>query len=153
MMFADTRGVQPILCNHRSTVKEFKARKNYKFITQNYHATPTRRDTGLEINAIPTAAGHPINSNVSACSTASGVPHTTTTSPTLNTVSGAGSRPTMPSRRNALTAAFAQVGAFPFTSTQDAAMIVTLQPGQYSVQVSGVGGTTGVALVEVYQLH
>jgi len=54
---------------------------------------------------------------------------------------------------SALTAAFAQVGAFPFTSTQDAAMIVTLQPGQYSVQVSGVGGTTGVALVEVYQLQ
>jgi len=53
----------------------------------------------------------------------------------------------------ALTAAFAQVGAFPLTSPQDAAMIVTLQPGQYTAQVSGVGGCTGVALIEVYQMQ
>ena len=44
-----------------------------------------------------------MSSRVSACSTASGVPHTTTTSPSLKSVSGAGSRPTMPSRRTALT--------------------------------------------------
>jgi hypothetical protein len=30
--------------------------------------------------------------------------------------------------------------------------LVTLQPGVYSAQVSGVGGTTGVALVEVYEM-
>ena len=35
-----------------------------------------------------------MRSRVSACSTASGVPHTTTTSPSLNRVSAAGSRPT-----------------------------------------------------------
>jgi len=51
-----------------------------------------------------------------------------------------------------LSAAFAQVGAFTLTSPLDAAMIVTLQPGEYSVHVSGGDGTTGVALVEVYQL-
>src|SRR5664279_3988578 len=48
---------------------------------------------------------YPISSSVSACSTASGVPQTTTTSPSLNRVSAPGSRPTMPSRRTSLTAA------------------------------------------------
>ena len=33
-----------------------------------------------------------------------------------------------------------------------AAMLVTLQPGLYSAQVSGVGNTTGNVLVEVYDL-
>ena len=49
--------------------------------------------------------------------------------------------------------AFAQVGAFalPAIST-DAALLVTLQPGLYTVQVSGVGATTGVGLVEVYDM-
>jgi hypothetical protein len=31
-------------------------------------------------------------------------------------------------------------------------MVVTLPPGSYTAQVSGVGNTTGVALVEVYDL-
>lgn len=49
--------------------------------------------------------------------------------------------------------AFSSVGAFSLTAgSRDAAIIVTLQPGTYTAQVSGVGGTTGVALVEVYQL-
>ena len=53
-----------------------------------------------------------------------------------------------------LLAAFAQVGAFPMASpgSRDAAMVVTLVPGNYTAQVSGAGGTTGVALVEVYEL-
>ena len=53
----------------------------------------------------------------------------------------------------ALTAAFASVGAFalPSATSKDAALVLTLQPGNYSVQVSGVANTTGVALVEVYQ--
>ena len=47
----------------------------------------------------------------------------------------------------------AQVGAFPLASgSADCAVIVTLQPGAYTVQVSGVGGTTGVALAEVYEV-
>ena len=54
----------------------------------------------------------------------------------------------------AFTAAFAQVGAFALggTSSRDAALLVTLPPGSYTAQVSGVGNTTGVALVEVYEL-
>ena len=53
-----------------------------------------------------------------------------------------------------LTAAFSQVGAFALISPSslDAALLATLQPGQYSVQVSGVNNTTGVALVEVYEV-
>lgn len=47
--------------------------------------------------------------------------------------------------------ASAQVGAFPLTAgSKDAALLLTLQPGVYSVQVTGVGNTTGVALIEVY---
>jgi len=45
------------------------------------------------------------------------------------------------------------VGAFslPLLS-RDAAFVTTLAPGNYTVQVSGVGGTTGVALVEIYEV-
>jgi hypothetical protein len=50
--------------------------------------------------------------------------------------------------------AFARVGAFALGSSvsQDAAMLVTLPPGSYTAQVSGVGDTTGVALIEVYEV-
>jgi hypothetical protein len=52
-----------------------------------------------------------------------------------------------------LTAAFAQVGAFALPATsRDAAVLVTLDPGNYTVEVSGTGGTSGTALVEVYEL-
>ena len=45
----------------------------------------------------------------------------------------------------------AQIGAFALTSDSlDAAFVITLQPGVYTVQASGVGDTTGVALVEIY---
>jgi M6 family metalloprotease-like protein len=45
----------------------------------------------------------------------------------------------------------AQVSAFALTAgSRDAAFVVTLPPGAYTVQASGVGATTGVALVEVY---
>jgi hypothetical protein len=37
-------------------------------------------------------------------------------------------------------------------SSQDAVLLVTLAPGPYTAQVSGVGDTTGVALVEVYEI-
>ncbi|MBL9200636.1 MAG: S8 family serine peptidase [Opitutaceae bacterium] len=54
----------------------------------------------------------------------------------------------------ALTAAFAQVGAFALASaSRDAALLVTLPPGSYTVQLSGVGGTNGVGLIEVYELQ
>ncbi len=53
----------------------------------------------------------------------------------------------------ALANAFAAVGLMPLPATsKDAAAIVTLTPGVYTIQVSGVGGTSGVALAEVYAL-
>jgi hypothetical protein len=53
----------------------------------------------------------------------------------------------------ALTAAFNQVAAFPLpASSRDAALLTTLQPGNYTVEVTGVGGTTGTAIVEVYEV-
>lgn len=48
---------------------------------------------------------------------------------------------------------FSAVGAFGLTAgSRDAALVVSLAPGSYTAQVSGVGGTTGVALVEVYEV-
>ena len=47
----------------------------------------------------------------------------------------------------------AQVGAFALTSgSADCALIVNLTAGAYTVQVSGVSGSTGVALAEVYEV-
>jgi hypothetical protein len=44
-------------------------------------------------------------------------------------------------------------GGFALTAgSKDAALIVNLAPGSYTAQVSGVGATTGVALVEIYEL-
>ncbi len=44
-------------------------------------------------------------------------------------------------------------GAFPLgNGSRDAAMIVMLPPGAYTVQLSGVGNTTGVGIVEVYDV-
>ena len=52
-----------------------------------------------------------------------------------------------------LTAEFTQVGAFPLDATsRDAALVVTLPPGAYSAQVTGQEGTSGIALVEIYEL-
>jgi hypothetical protein len=48
---------------------------------------------------------------------------------------------------------FGSVGAFALaTQSRDAALVATLPPGSYTAQVSGAGGTTGVALVEVYEV-
>jgi len=50
-------------------------------------------------------------------------------------------------------AAFTAAGAFALPSgSKDAALVITLEPGGYTVVVSGVGGTTGNALVEIYDL-
>jgi hypothetical protein len=47
----------------------------------------------------------------------------------------------------------AAVGAFALaTGSADSAQIVTLVPGAYTMQVSGVGNTTGIALAEVYEV-
>jgi hypothetical protein len=34
----------------------------------------------------------------------------------------------------------------------DSAILIVLPPGNYTAEVSGVGGTTGTALVEVYEI-
>jgi hypothetical protein len=52
-----------------------------------------------------------------------------------------------------LTGAFATVGAFSIANTsRDAAILITLPPGSYTAQVTGANETTGIALVEVYEL-
>lgn len=52
-----------------------------------------------------------------------------------------------------LRSAFEKVYAFPLAEeSKDAAVAVTLQPGAYSIVVSGVGNLTGIALVELYEL-
>lgn len=53
----------------------------------------------------------------------------------------------------ALRAAFSQAGAFPFAAgSRDAALVIDLMPGNYTIQVNGVAGATGTALVEMYDL-
>ncbi len=43
------------------------------------------------------------------------------------------------------------VGAFPLpANSADSAMLVTLEPGSYTVSISGVNNTTGVGLMEIY---
>ena len=52
-----------------------------------------------------------------------------------------------------LIAASTPVGAFALQAgSKDAALLITLQPGTYTVQVTGVANTTGVALIEVYDV-
>lgn len=52
-----------------------------------------------------------------------------------------------------LGSAFLAVGAFPMpAASADAALLVTLPPGSYTAQVSGVNNGTGIALVEVYDV-
>jgi Tol biopolymer transport system component len=49
--------------------------------------------------------------------------------------------------------AAAQVGAFPLASgSKDSVILINLPPGTYNATVSGVGGATGVGLVEVYEV-
>jgi hypothetical protein len=46
------------------------------------------------------------------------------------------------------------VGAFALgPGSKDAAMVVLLAPGAYSVQARGADGGSGVALVEVYEIR
>ncbi len=52
-----------------------------------------------------------------------------------------------------LQAAFDAVSAFPLpTTSKDAAVLVTLAPGAYTAQVSGAGGSTGIAILELYEM-
>lgn len=48
----------------------------------------------------------------------------------------------------------AKVGAFGLKAgSSDSAIVATLPPGTYTAQVAGAGGSTGVALVEIYELR
>jgi hypothetical protein len=50
--------------------------------------------------------------------------------------------------------AAAQVGAFPLrTGSRDAALLVELDPGLYTVRVRGKSEVNGIALVEVYEVR
>jgi YVTN family beta-propeller protein len=52
-----------------------------------------------------------------------------------------------------IASAAASVGAFALASgSADCALVASLTPGAYTVQVSGVGNSTGVALAEVYEV-
>jgi hypothetical protein len=51
-----------------------------------------------------------------------------------------------------LPAAASAAGTFQFTSTKDSAFVITLDPGVYTVQLSGKAGTQGVGLLEIYEL-
>lgn len=52
-----------------------------------------------------------------------------------------------------IAAAAAQVGAFAFPAgSRDAALLTTLNPGSYTVNVESVTGSTGTALVEAYEV-
>ena len=52
-----------------------------------------------------------------------------------------------------LASSFNAVGAFALPAgSRDAAVVVALSPGNYSAQVAGVANTTGIALIEVYEL-
>lgn len=53
----------------------------------------------------------------------------------------------------AISTAMAKVGAFPFaTGSGDSAVLITLSPGQYTAKVAGLNDTTGVAIIEVYDV-
>lgn len=53
----------------------------------------------------------------------------------------------------AMAAAFRAVGAFDLPAdSRDAALLATLAPGNYTAEVKGVADTTGVAIIEVYEV-
>jgi hypothetical protein len=51
---------------------------------------------------------------------------------------------------SAANAAQIQASGFAPTNALEAAMLVTLQPGAYTVILSGAGGATGTGIVAVY---
>jgi hypothetical protein len=53
-----------------------------------------------------------------------------------------------------LSSAMQRAGAFPLSANTglDAAVVLTLAPGNYTAQVSGAAGSTGLALFELYEL-
>jgi hypothetical protein len=65
----------------------------------------------------------------------------------------AGPSPVAADAMPATGAIMSAVGAFPLApGSGDCAMVVTVPPGSYSVQVDGLNGSTGYALFEYYEL-
>jgi len=58
------------------------------------------------------------------------------------------------SNQNAVAAAEASTGAFAYTNTSshDSALVLTLQPGSYTVQATSSSGISGTTLIEVYEV-
>ena len=49
---------------------------------------------------------------------------------------------------------FTKVGAFPYTTGSiDTALVLELEAGDYTVQLSGANNTTGIGLIEVYEIR
>jgi hypothetical protein len=64
-----------------------------------------------------------------------------------------GASPSPAKVRAATAADMLAVGAFKLhVNSSDSAMVLTLPPGAYTAAISGVDGTTGIALIESYQL-
>jgi len=51
-----------------------------------------------------------------------------------------------------LDATFTATGAFAFVDRQESALRVTLNPGQYTLHVTGFDESSGVGIVEVYEV-
>ena len=57
-------------------------------------------------------------------------------------------------KATAIAAAATHVGAFVWPlGSKDAALLVALAPGPYTVVVRGVGNATGIALIETYDIN
>lgn len=57
------------------------------------------------------------------------------------------------STQDSLRSAADRAGAFPLQSGRDAALLISLPPGSYTARLAGVGGGSGVGLIEVYELR
>ena len=54
----------------------------------------------------------------------------------------------------ALAAVFGVVGAYTISpGSQDSVVLVTLPPGAYTAEVTGLGNTSGIATLEVYEVY
>lgn len=81
-----------------------------------------------------------------------GVPRTLA-DPKLEVYSGASKIAENDNWAASLAPTFTSVGAFQLTAgSRDAALVITLPPGGYTVQVPGADGGTGEAVVELYEL-
>jgi hypothetical protein len=78
-----------------------------------------------------------------------GVPNTLA-NPVLQLFSGATVIASNDDWQQAGNAALIQSSGFAPADTRESAILVTLPPGAYTAIVSGSGGTTGVAIVEVF---